>query len=368
MDGDQKFLERLKALEEHLSFDDDPSDENAKRYDYVAKKFIDALSASELDMSSASIEDQNMRDAVKLLIEKENIQNQGFNRVVNALTSILDVGKMGYQFIENYKNARVCVIREYEIKDKNHIPDECFGIRLSYLDNDQLKQMRIAYDRQLESISDEINKIAEVVEQIFQDWCYENGVQNYENVSQEILKLGKNGRKKWWEFWKAEEAIVDAEDALWNELTFMEAFANETDTTTKRHHSQLLKEQLKIIKQKVLKIYGNQHPRERFIIEERINFLDDNYQELFSKINPHHIQQGLVLDVDITSVKQQRTTMSSLSNVLNEFLFQVSRGFLDQAMEAYAGNRPRSIISDDIDRKFTSVLQSMDKSLEDVEA
>lgn len=368
LDGDQKFLERLKALEEHLSFDDDPNDENAKRYDFVAKRFIDALGASDLEMADQSMEDQNMRDAVKLLIEKENIQNQGFNRVVNALTSILDVSKMGYQFIENYKNARICVIREYEIKDKNHIPDECFNIRLSYLDNDQLKQMRAAYDRQLEAISDEINKVAEVVEQIFQDWCYENGVQNYENVSQEILKVGKKGRKKWWEFWKTEEAMVDEQDTLWNELTFMEAFANETDTTTKRHHSQLLKAQLKIIKQKVLKIYGNQHPRERFIIEERINFLDDNYQELFSKINPHHIQQGLVLDVDITSVKQQRTTMSSMSNVLNEFLFQVSRGFLDQAVEAYAGNRPRSIISDDIDRKFTSVLQTMDKTLEDVEA
>ena len=156
LDGDQKFLERLKALEEHLSFDDDPNDENAKRYDFVAKRFIDALGASDLEMADQSIEDQNMRDAVKLLIEKENIQNQGFNRVVNALTSILDVSKMGYQFIENYKNARICVIREYEIKDKNHIPDECFNIRLSYLDNDQLKQMRAAYDRQLEAISDEI--------------------------------------------------------------------------------------------------------------------------------------------------------------------------------------------------------------------
>lgn len=368
LDGDQKFIERLKALEDYLSFDDDPNDENAKRYDFVAKKFIDALNMKDLEASELPIEQQNLRDTVRLLMEKENIQNQGFNRVVNALTSILDVSKMGYQHIENYKNARVCVIREYEVTDKNHIPDECFSIRLSYFDNDQLKQMRQAYDRQLEAISDEINKAAEVVEQIFQDWCYENGIQNYETVSQEILKLGKKNQKRWWEFWKTEREEVEEEDALWNELSFMEAYANETDTTTKRHHAQLLKEQLKIIKQKVLKIYGNQHPKERFILEERINFLDDSYQKLFSQINPHHIQQGLVLDVDITSVKQKRTTMNALSNVLNEFLFQVSRGFLDQAVEAYTGNRPRSIISDDIDRKFTSVLQSMDKSLEDVEA
>jgi hypothetical protein len=368
LDGDQKFLERIKTLEEYLSFDDDLNDENAKRYKYVAKRFIDALDTKDLELSKDNIAIQNMKDAVKLLIDKENIQNKGFNRVINALTSILDVSKMGYQFIQNYKNARVCVIREYEIKNKNHIPDEAFGIRLSYFDNDQLKQMRKAYDKQLEAISGEINKVAEVVEQIFQDWCYENGVQNYQTVSQEILKVGKKNNKKWWEFSKSESAVVESEDTLWNELTFMEAFATETDTTTKRHHAQLLKEQLKLIKQKVLKIYGNQHPRDRFVIEERINFLDDAYQELFSQINPHHLQQGLVLDVDITSVKQQRTTMNSMSNVLNEFLFQVSRGFMDQAVEAYSGNRPRSIISDDIDRKFTSVLQTMDKNLEDVEA
>jgi hypothetical protein len=368
LNGDDKFLERLKNLEEHLSFDDDVNDETAKRYDIVAKRILDSLSEEEPASEEAGDEMQSIRDAVRMVIDKENIRNKGFNRVVNALTSILDVSKMGYQFIENYKNARVCVIREYEIKDKNEIPDEAFGIRLSYFDNEQLKELCSSYDKQLDALSEEISKVTEVVEQVFQNWCDENGIQNYQTVSQEILKEGQSAQKRWWEFWKSTEESVDEEDMLWNELTFMEKNNDEEGgNTTKRHQASFLKEQIKLNKQKVLKIYGNQHPRERFVIEERINFLDDVYQDLFSKINPHHLQQGLILDVDITSVKQQRTTMEAMSNVLNEFLFQVSKGFLDQAVEAYAGNRPRSIISDDIDRTFTSVLQAMDKNLEDVE-
>ncbi|MBU2509906.1 cytochrome C oxidase subunit II [bacterium] len=366
--GDEKFLKKIQALEEFLSFDSEKDDENSKRYDFVAKRFMDSLESKDFEMTPQNEEMQRIRDSVNLVIETENIANKGFNRVVNALTSILDVSKMGYQFIENYKNARVCIIREYEVKNKIEIPDEAFTIRLSYFDHDQLVNLREAYDRQISDVSEEIRKLVDIVEQIFQDWCEENGVQNYETVSREILAEGKNNQKKWWEFWKAEEKIVDEEDMLWNELTFMEADANKADTTTKRFDAKILKAQLKVVKQKVLKVYTNQYPRERAIIEERIKFLENSYQELFSTINPHHIQQGLVLEVDITSVKQKRTTMSAMSNVLNEFLFQVSKGFLDQAMETYAGNRPRSIISDDIDRKFTSVLQTMDRSLEDVEA
>jgi hypothetical protein len=38
----------------------------------------------------------------------------GFNTAVNSLTSILDTSKMGYQYVENLKNARELIVREYE--------------------------------------------------------------------------------------------------------------------------------------------------------------------------------------------------------------------------------------------------------------
>lgn len=365
---DEKLLERFKALEEQLSFEDSPDDKNSKRYSHIAKKFIDSLESDDFEIPNKEFEIQNIRENLKYVLDKENIKNRGFNRVVNALTSILDTAKMGYQHIENYKNARTCIIREYDFKIKEELPDERFSLRLSYFDNDQLTSMRAAYDQQIKEISVEIGKVSEVVDQIFEDYCIENDTQNYQTVAQEILELNRNPDKRWWEFWKADEVTDDENEKLWNELSFMEANVNETDSTTKLYRSYILKKQIKLIKQKVLERYGNQHPRERFILEERINFLEDSFQEVYSLINPHHIQQGLVLEVDITSVKQKRTTMSSMSNVLNEFLFQVSKGFLDSAILDHAGVKPRTIIHDDIDKKFTSVLKNMDRNLEDVEA
>ncbi len=368
MSEDDKLLEKFKALEEFLSFDDDPNDQNAKRYDFIAKRFIDSLDTDEFDMPTQEYEIERIRDNVRYILEKENMRNKGFNKVVNSLTSILDVSKMGYQFIENHKNARICVIREYETKNRDELPDELFNIRLSYFDHDQLMEMRKAYDQQVIEISMEIEKAGEIVEQIYNNDRIEKGIQSFQSVSEEILRKERRSRRKWWQIWKSDDSLDDTEDLLWNELSFMETNINEMDATTKRQRSQILKKRLKLIKQKVLEVYGNQHPRQRFVIEERINFLEDSFQQVFSMINPHHLQQGLVLEVDITSVKQQRTTMNSMSNVLNEFLFQVSKGFKDHEVQMYRGTRPRTIVSDDIDKKFTSVLQSMDRSLEDVEA
>jgi len=64
----------------------------------------------------------------------ENIRNRGFNTAVNSITSILDTSKMGYQYIENLKNARELRIREYEDININNIPDERYAIKLKYYD------------------------------------------------------------------------------------------------------------------------------------------------------------------------------------------------------------------------------------------
>jgi len=72
-------------------------------------------------------------------VDNENIRNRGFNTAVNNITSILDTSKMGYQHIENFKNARECIIREYEDTDSNNLPDERYQIRLVYYDDEQIR-------------------------------------------------------------------------------------------------------------------------------------------------------------------------------------------------------------------------------------
>jgi hypothetical protein len=67
-------------------------------------------------------------------------------------------------------------------------------------------------------------------------------------------------------------------------------------------------------------------------------------------INPYHIQPGLILDVDITSVKRKKATLNAMANVLNEFLHGVSKGFQDAAFASFS--RRRSTVREDINQSF----------------
>jgi serine protease inhibitor len=67
-------------------------------------------------------------------------------------------------------------------------------------------------------------------------------------------------------------------------------------------------------------------------------------------INPYHLQPGLLLDVDITSIKRKKVTLDAMANVLNEFLHGVSKGFSDAAFASFS--RRRSTVREDINQSF----------------
>jgi hypothetical protein len=69
-------------------------------------------------------------------------------------------------------------------------------------------------------------------------------------------------------------------------------------------------------------------------------------------INPYHVQPGLLLDVDITSLKRKKVTLNGMANVLNEFLHGVSKGFQDAAFASFS--RRRSTVRDDIAQSFAT--------------
>jgi hypothetical protein len=367
--SDERLVEKLQALESYLSFNDEAGSDQDKIYDFVAKKLIDSLEGDNLEIPAEEFETQNIRDNVKRILDEENVRNRGFNRVVNALTSILDESKLGYQAIDNYKNARLCTIHEYAAKDRDELPDETFGLRLNYLDHEQLVELRKAYDLQFSELTSEIDKAMQVVDTLFEEHRRENRILSYKGLAKEILKktTSSNGEKKWWAFWKGESTEETEEDVLWNELSFYSSKIEERDEITKVNQSQLLKQKIKLMNKRIYEIYEIHHPEERLILDERIAFLEDSFQKFSAQLNPHHIQQGLILEVNITSVKRKRTTLHAMSNVMNEFLFRVSRGFKDQVEI-----EPARIAAEDefleTEKRFTSVLQNMDKTLEEVEA
>ncbi len=85
-------------------------------------------------------------------------------------------------------------------------------------------------------------------------------------------------------------------------------------------------------------------------MEDRLTFLESEFYKFEYLINPYHIQPGLLLDVDITSIKRKKATLDGMANVLNEFLHGVSKGFQDAAFASFS--RRRSTIREDISQTF----------------
>jgi hypothetical protein len=87
-------------------------------------------------------------------------------------------------------------------------------------------------------------------------------------------------------------------------------------------------------------------------MEDRLVFLEREYNRFDYMINPYHIEPGLLLDIDITSIKRKKATLDSMANVLNEFLHGVSKGFQDAAFASFS--RRRSTVREDINQSFSS--------------
>ena len=81
-------------------------------------------------------------------------------------------------------------------------------------------------------------------------------------------------------------------------------------------------------------------------------FLEKQFLRFEYMINPYHIQPGLLLDVNITSIKRKKATLDGMANVLNEFLYGVSKGFQDAAFASFS--RRRSTVRADIAQSFAA--------------
>ncbi len=348
----ETMFEKIKALDNYV--DDEIENEQSPRYQFVAKRFMDRIEGLKAEIPSEDYDPLNIRENIKSIIDKENIRNRGFNTAVNSLTSVLDTSKMGYQHIENFKNARIAIVREYEDIDVLQLPDERYSIRLSYYDDDQVRLMRNSYDQQFEELKTEIVKVFDVVQVLFEDYKAASGTQDYEDVARHYLKEDKAG--SWFSRGsrtedEEETEAVEAAPKLWNEITFVPPGVVEGQATkTNLYMAEELRKRVKASREKLGRIYGNQHPTDRSIVDARLDFLGQKFEEFDGTVNPYHILPGLVLEVDITSVKRKRTTMMSMANVLNEFLFSVSKGFHDSAFAEFS--RRRSTVREDLAQSF----------------
>jgi hypothetical protein len=289
----------------------------------------------------------------------ENIRSRGFNTAINSITSILDTSKMGYQYIENLKNARELLIREYEDTDAAHLPDERYQIRMRYYDNAQLIEERKAYDVQIKSFETEVLHLWDVLNVIYEDSKSIFKVTDYNDLA----KKNKNRIRKVIKE-KTGEPLYEDIAKVWDEISFVRAAETEVERMNRTYiyEKDKIRQRIILMRDKLKDMYDYQYPIERRVMEDRLNFLEKEYYRFDYLINPYHIQPGLLLDVDITSIKRKKATLDAMANVLNEFLHGVSKGFQDAAFASFS--RRRSTVREDINQSFSSAPAGDDKSAE----
>jgi hypothetical protein len=261
-------------------------------------------------------------------VDRENIRDRGFNTAVNSLSTILDNSRLGFQFIENFKNARELVIREYD--DTDTPPDEHYQIRMRYYDGAQLQEERNAYDAQMRSFETEILHVWDILQVLYEDSKSPFKVGDFKDLT---LKTKEHRRKR--NKGKKGEPLYEDIQKTWDGLSFVKP--GETDVErmnrTYAYEKERLRARIALMRELIRGIYGNYtYPPERRSLEEQLNFLEKEYARFDYRINPYHLHPGLVLDVDVTSIKRKRITLDAMSKALNEFLHSVSRGFLDTAL------------------------------------
>jgi hypothetical protein len=327
--------------------DDKPDDPKSKRYAIIAKAIFDRINELRAEIDPAAFDQQNVRENIKKIVDIENIRNRGFNTAINSITSILDTSKMGYQYIENLKNAREVLIREYEDTDTANLPDERYQIRLRYFDNAQLIEERKSYDVQIKSFETAVQHLWDILEVLYLGAKKPFKVNDFEDL---VRKVKDKIRKKKKE--KNGEPAYENIAKTWDEISPVKTTETEVERTNRTYiyEKDKIRQKFIIMRNRMKQMYGYQYPGERRVIEDRLASLEREYHRFEYNINPYHLNPGLLLDLDITSIKRKKVTLDSMANVLNEFLHGVSKGFSDAAFASF--NRRCSTLREDISQSF----------------
>jgi hypothetical protein len=334
------------------TFTDDNTDEaKSKRYGYIAKALMERIADLRAEIDPESFDALNIRENIKKIVDIENIRNRGFNTAINSITSILDTSKMGYQYIENLKNGREVIIREYEDTDVVSLPDERYQIKLRYFDNAQLIEDRKAYDVQLKSFETEVQHLWDVLESIYRDQKNMWKVNDFEDLSNKKRNRIKKQKDK------TGEPLYEDIAKVWDEISFVKAAETEVEKSNRTYiyEKDRIRTRLIRMSDRLKKMYNFLYPAERRVMEERLSWLEREYYRFDYMINPYHLQPGLLLDVDITSIKRKKVTLDAMANVLNEFLHGVSKGFSDAAFASFS--RRRSTVREDINQSFSASVE-----------
>jgi hypothetical protein len=202
----------------------------------------------------------------------------------------------------------------------------------------------------MEAFKNEITHLWDVTVALYDNNKSRMRVSDFDDVAKNMQGRIRNSKQD------SGEPLYEEIEKTWNEILRIKAEDTDVErlNQTYLHEKALLKKMLGKAQERVAVTYGHLNPKERVEVDKRIDFLRREFEEFDYLINPYHIQPGLILDVDITSIKRKKFTLMGMANVLNEFLHGVSKGFQDAAFATF--KRRRSTVRADINQSFAAEI------------
>jgi hypothetical protein len=275
--------------------------------------FLDRLLNQKQEINSADL-DVHLQN-IDRNDEIEEIRDKGFSAASNLIVSILNAVNLDCQFLENMKEKRDLVIREYEDADEAVLPDEHYQIRLRYFSKARLLEERGAYDERIRILGSETQRLWDLLEVIYQDSKPVFKVNDFED----LVRKNKNGINE----------LIRKRTPLYEPPKNIEApFA------VLQGEKEKIRGLLAGMEERIKNISNNMYPVERQISEERLSMLKNEFSCFENDINPCNLQPGILVDIELTSIKRKRTTLDSMSAALGSFLNNVSTCFYDIAKAA----------------------------------
>jgi hypothetical protein len=248
----------------------------------------------------------------------EQIRTRGFEGAVEALCAILGSLHMGYQFFENNGNGRELIIREYDDTDTAALPDERYGIRLWYGNREQHTAARAAYDAQKQTFESRVQHLWNQIEVIYQDSKSVFKINDFEDLAKknksrirELVKQQNDGN--------VDKNLGKALDKIAGEIAL---------------EAGNIRAQFARMHERIHNMYDFLYPVERRVMEDRLEQLEKEWRRFDMVVNPHYLHPGLLIEIEVTSIKRKKTTLDSLADALTAFLPAVYAAFYHSAVTA----------------------------------
>ena len=269
--------------------------------------FLDSLLNSRLDIDP----DEHLQN-IDGNDEIEAIRGSGFSAASNLIVSILNTVNLDCQFLENLKGKHEILIREYEDADEDVLPDEHYQIRLRYFNKAQLLEECEAYDGRLKCLHGETQRLWDLLEVIYQDSKSVFKVNDFEDLA----KKNKN-------------RVNDLKNIGTGRFFYDPQKPVEAPFAASVGEKERVRVLLARMEERIKNISDSMYPVERQISEERLSMLKNEFTHFENGIDPYNLQPGILIDIDLTSIKRKRTTLDSMSLALGRFLDGVSACFKD---------------------------------------